>query len=541
MAEDSVSKLAGSLADLNNVTAVSSYEFKGFAKRITEIANNTSKASKRWTIFSRLVSGTPIWALQNKLRAYVEIIGGFAENSRKVSEAQMEQNKVMKESVLNYEKLEKQTSSLTKVSRLNQELLNGQISGRKFLSNLHKKENKEVLEAAKNTNAYSNAILLGKTRTEAYQEALGELNENLKNQRKQFRDLKREVQKADALQSFIGGSGSFQDVQKFLEKEKGDAKAKRKEQGGIGATFRQTPQNLKKMQEGFMKRMRNIRLGIALLNVKLAKLSTFIKPIMNYLFKFLIVGFLGMMGLLAFFIVVRKVFSKLEERFGVVEQIKEIFNIVFSIIGEFFGIVGAFIGGDYQGMIDYAMSIASSLLDLAIKAGGLLLTFTLGSLLAFGYMLPDLITSGIGFLMDNFTTFIKYFVGGILLKIIATQLLQMVAIYAIPIAIGLIVVGALAKLIKSFSPFGKRATGGTVGANEGMTLVGENGPELVSLPSGSKVHTNAQSRRMGGGNTINITINARDTSDAELRRIADKIGNMVNSKINRSVSSRTLG
>ena len=46
---------------------------------------------------------------------------------------------------------------------------------------------------------------------------------------------------------------------------------------------------------------------------------------------------------------------------------------------------------------------------------------------------------------------------------------------------------------------------------------------------------------MGGTrNVFNITINARDTSDAELRRIANKIGSMVNNSVNRSTASRTL-
>jgi len=83
-------------------------------------------------------------------------------------------------------------------------------------------------------------------------------------------------------------------------------------------------------------------------------------------------------------------------------------------------------------------------------------------------------------------------------------------------------------------------------ASGGATLVGERGPELLNLPKGSRVYNNQQTRSMlnkGSGNVVNnyITINARDTSDSELRRIADKIGNMVNSKINRTTSSRTLG
>ena len=79
-----------------------------------------------------------------------------------------------------------------------------------------------------------------------------------------------------------------------------------------------------------------------------------------------------------------------------------------------------------------------------------------------------------------------------------------------------------------------------------MTLVGEEGPELVSLPRGSRVQTASQTRNtlsksQQNINNINITINAKDTSRAEMRRIAEEIGRMVNSKINRNTSSRTLG
>ncbi|HKN42861.1 MAG TPA: hypothetical protein VJW23_02980, partial [Propionibacteriaceae bacterium] len=56
---------------------------------------------------------------------------------------------------------------------------------------------------------------------------------------------------------------------------------------------------------------------------------------------------------------------------------------------------------------------------------------------------------------------------------------------------------------------GARAGGG--GPRGGRVLVGEQGPELVSLPYGSKVHSNADSQRMmgeGRGSNINITVNA---------------------------------
>ena len=62
-----------------------------------------------------------------------------------------------------------------------------------------------------------------------------------------------------------------------------------------------------------------------------------------------------------------------------------------------------------------------------------------------------------------------------------------------------------------------------------MAVVGEGGPELVSLPAGARVHSNAESKKMASSsnvvnNTVNVTINAKDTSDSELRRIADQVG-----------------
>ncbi len=50
----------------------------------------------------------------------------------------------------------------------------------------------------------------------------------------------------------------------------------------------------------------------------------------------------------------------------------------------------------------------------------------------------------------------------------------------------------------------KRALGGTVGMFEPFTWVGENGPEMVSLPAGSKVSPSGSSR--GGGIQLNITV-----------------------------------
>jgi len=94
----------------------------------------------------------------------------------------------------------------------------------------------------------------------------------------------------------------------------------------------------------------------------------------------------------------------------------------------------------------------------------------------------------------------------------------------------------LYKTLKGKLPF--MANGGV--SKGGMTVVGERGPELVSLPKGARVHSNSQSKKISSGvvnNNVSVTIHAKDTSDAELRRIADKIGNMITNKMNRTTSS----
>lgn len=119
-------------------------------------------------------------------------------------------------------------------------------------------------------------------------------------------------------------------------------------------------------------------------------------------------------------------------------------------------------------------------------------------------------------------------------------------IFGLPVIIGAVVVGAVASLlvklgIKKFLDKIPFFANGGVSAG-GLAVVGEKGPELVSLSRGSRVYSNTDSRKMAGGtvNNFNITINAKDTSKAEMRRMADEIGRMINSKINRSTSSSTF-
>lgn len=106
------------------------------------------------------------------------------------------------------------------------------------------------------------------------------------------------------------------------------------------------------------------------------------------------------------------------------------------------------------------------------------------------------------------------------------------------IIVNLIIAGAKALYNRTFGRLRflpKFARGGV--SSGGMALVGENGPELVTLPSGARVHSNQASRGMGG-NVINVHVNGRvGASDAEIKDIANKVAREINLRMNRTGAS----
>lgn len=219
------------------------------------------------------------------------------------------------------------------------------------------------------------------------------------------------------------------------------------------------------------------------------------------------------------------------------EFLKVTLGIALFVIGEGFRTVfegvreiyTAFKNGDFFGVLMGVWTVVWGILQIAFG----LLVGVIGGLgaLAVGFI-SGLWNGAKSFFNDIITKPLDH-LGKIAILVGAIAGL----IFGWPVVIaGLIfmAVGALFKKLKFFGDGGV-STGG-------MAVVGERGPELVNLPRGSRVHSSTQSRKMtSSSNVFNITINARDTSDAELRRIADKIGNMVNNKVNRRTGSGTLG
>jgi len=77
------------------------------------------------------------------------------------------------------------------------------------------------------------------------------------------------------------------------------------------------------------------------------------------------------------------------------------------------------------------------------------------------------------------------------------------------------------------------ASGGVAGER---VLVGEAGPELVTLPFGARVHSNTQSRRMGGTTIIINVSGSMGSTEQEVRRLADRLGREIGNRMNRTGS-----
>lgn len=219
----------------------------------------------------------------------------------------------------------------------------------------------------------------------------------------------------------------------------------------------------------------------------------------------------------------------------VVASLGMVWEGISTIFNAFFG------DGNLNDIIDGVIQIAVGLLSLALSVAGVLFV-ALGGFIKVFFSLA--FAKAKAFLNDTFTSWDGFFKA---LPVILGVVAGVIAfIYGAPIwlaGLAFIILYKIGKWLvgKIKDAFSFNATGGLV--NNDMTIVGEKGPELVSLPRGSRVHSNSNSKRMAGGsgvvNNFNITINAKDTSKAEMRRIADEIGRMVSSKINRRTSNRS--
>ena len=213
----------------------------------------------------------------------------------------------------------------------------------------------------------------------------------------------------------------------------------------------------------------------------------------------------------------------------------------FGLIAEFFGTLFAFLGALFFGSQEDTREAGRELLSAfgeKLLAGLLKIVIALGEFVVMGFF-------------DGLFTFATslgtYLIG---IQGTLTRLLTVFGITAGAIKgatagaafgpLGMVLGGLLgaglggggAKLFGE-KVLGGMATGGLVGKS-GTYLVGEQGPELVSLAQGQYVTPNNQ---LGG--TVNITVNGRiGASETELRDIGNRLGDIINNRGNRVGNTR---
>lgn len=655
--EREIESLGDTLASLEKISFRSGIEFKGVFKEITNAANSLDGAGKKWTIFSRLVSGTPLWKVQNYLRGALGVLSEFAEASKADAKARNEQNDAIVENIKKYD-------------NLNAAMKDTMVAYQNYQRGLADEADMETLkEQIQDTAAFQ--IALKATGDEAY--AMAKAYTSVSEKHKQMRKEEEEVIKM-AKQAHAFDEDRLVLAEKQARKRAEmlgmDAKQTKRE---VKFSIKEEKQKMAEEQEGIAKdskkegfenlrksffdpkQFKALALPVAPLvgMFKLAKnRKKYQQKILNFnnmmqksilpnLQKMILFVIFGAIAFLLFVKAAYEIFKVLEEM-GMIAEIKDFLIGVFSIVTDIFKIAFAFIGGDYQKAFELIPPMLTKIKDLLLEGGALLVALAWTTL-----------TEGFGLIIDFFDAFVNdasfreavigyavqagMLVAGVwMAKTLIAMALQLVATYSIPIAVFVLVsaflvalysrykkeindmllkiirepVEFVAKLLdyimsgqffsdilstlrdfakdfvfkvkifkglakflgrvkdsavgaaKSVSGYnrlndeqkkivddaanrqkalltgnikGAFADGGIVSAS-GLQLVGEKGPELVKLPAGSRVHSNAESVKMGDTN-INITINAKDTSDAELRRIADQVGNMITNKINRSFSS----
>ena len=271
---------------------------------------------------------------------------------------------------------------------------------------------------------------------------------------------------------------------------------------------------------------------------KMNPFTAFIKLIKTPIMQFLITGLLYLTGIAIVVVLIRKtIWPAIKDAFKVFRRnlgilLAGLANILGGVKDVFMGLIN----GDLMQMLDGIFTIAWGLVQVAL---GILWATASGLFTLAWKTIENLFNGAIQFISDTFTS-VKGFKEnfGKLAVVIVAAIAFFFSLPAALVALGVFVIMAGVKWIwNKIKGFGLFASGGMV--NDGMAIVGEKGPELVSLPRGSRVHSNSNSKRMGGGgvvNNINITVNAKDTSKAEMKRIADELGKNITRQITRTVS-----
>tara|TARA_R100001015_G_C4635024_1_gene203134 strand:+ start:601 stop:2583 length:1983 start_codon:yes stop_codon:yes gene_type:complete len=481
-----IAKIDGSLGSLETTIFNTTGKVQAFGKGFLDAANSLNGAGKKWTIFSRIVSGTPLWRFQNYLRAALSTFSEFGESARKAQEVLQEQNKVVVENLKNYDKLKENVDNANRAVD-------------KFIKNktLDPEETKVLKDQVKELDIYTIALKQTGDETKALIRTRSMLNkqaetarkeneETLKVLRKQYAfDKDRiEVAKEQAkIEAQAQGKGRFKqffvkrkaekDEKKQMKKDqKGVLKESRKEAGksALGMTF-----NLKQFK-ALMMPLAPIAgiLKVAKDRKKLAtKASDFTKslaPLLNQAFKFFLFTMMAVVVFLLFVKAAYEIFQFLQEM-GIVDEVKAFAGEVFSLVGSIFKVIGTFIDGDYQKAFALLGPILEKAVDLGIKGAKLLVKLAFMTLVGGFNLIIRFFEAFVGDpafrerVISYGLIILKIALGAWMLKTIAISLLTLAGMYALPI---LFVIAMAALLYALADRFDEKFKQGLIALKDGI-------------------------------------------------------------------------
>ena len=449
-----IAKIDGSLGSLEKTIFNTTGKVNDFAKGFLDAANSLNGAGKKWTIFSRIVSGTPLWRFQNYLRAALSTFSEFSESARRAQEVLQEQNKVIVENLKNYDKLKENVD-------------NANLAIDKFTSGgtLDPEETKILEDQVKELDIYTIALKQTGDETKALIRTRSMLNkqaesankeneETLKVLRKQYafdKDRIKIAKEQAKIEAQAQGGGRFKqffaerkagkEEKKQMKKDrKGVLKESRREAGksALGMTF--NPKQFKALLmplaplAGILKVAKDRKR----LATKVNDFTKSLAPLINQAFKFFLFTMMAIVTFLLFVKAAYEIFQFLQEM-GIIDEIKAFAGEVFSLVGSIFKVVGAFIDGDYQKAFALLGPILEKAVDLGIKGAKLLVKLAFMTLVG-----------GFDLIMRFFEAFIgnpsfrekvigyglivlKVALGAYMLKTVAIGLLTLAGMYALPI------------------------------------------------------------------------------------------------------------
>jgi len=442
----------------------------------TMIALNKSKV---WTIISRSASGIlpNFWAVQNKFRAVTDAFKGYNDWMIRVNESSMKA-----------------------------------VEGHKRLTDQMSKIPDELFLLGDDSDELNRFMKVAEEHIE------------------EFQSIKDMVTAA--------GGGRLQIKREIMSqiKPQQEGLAKRREEMGEAYKKKMEAMEFKESFEKAIEEGRSKDAFSIWFKRRKSQLSAFLKGMLQFLKAAFIWGFGILLGIGLLVALVKDSWPVIQRNW---EATKEGFKVLYDGIVSFAQGFIEFMAGAFTGDLERMLEGLGAMFLGVIEIGLGLFT----SAISLGFLALQVLLGGIWESIKENGAWSKetLFTIGKTLAIIAGLALLITALpgsFALALAsyTGLLVKILVAGIIGMI--MGSHAKGGIV--KTPMQIVGEKGPELVTLPRGSRVHSNAESRKMMGGNTINVHVNGRvGASDAEIRDIADKVGREINLRMNRTANTQT--